>query len=416
VIVGEAKPDLRGKELTREVAYEKTPDGRETFKITVKASGHGGQGSSTPSGQHITEPVLDRAVRPGVQGGQTAPAHGRPKMLIPKRPEIGNWKLNVAKNQGSVPNPKVTFDMLFDKYSKKAITSDRPVKKRMRSPSYQERPVLSPRAAIRFRGESSQRQNSTPDWVPPLRPIYDDNGVMWVLYQQSFHPGWEGPRRSALERISRHTQDRWAPRQTGQGHLADPVRPPPTGGQITLPKRERFLLKVYKLKIREEEVQEMDIDPERTTGLDIIQIGTMNVPVEESGKIPVVPSNQVVTPTQKGSVANDHEASGSKSHPKCFLPRWCPPSLTHTQRRKLQRLRLREKREKELEKKRDKNFNSYRPMVLQGKEWRVKAATQPGAVTPPEGAVQPPGAVQPGDQAVGPGSPKAPPSFVYSIP
>jgi hypothetical protein len=31
-------------------------------------------------------------------------------------------------------------------------------------------------------------------------------------------------------------------------------------------------------------------------------------------------------------------------------------------------LRLREKREKELEKKRDENFNSYRPMVPQGKE------------------------------------------------
>jgi hypothetical protein len=69
VMVGEAKPDLRGKELTREVAYEKTPDGRETFKITVEASGHGGQGSSMPSGQHTTEPVLDKAVRPGVQGG-----------------------------------------------------------------------------------------------------------------------------------------------------------------------------------------------------------------------------------------------------------------------------------------------------------------------------------------------------------
>jgi hypothetical protein len=40
---------------------------------------------------------------------------------------IGNWKLNMYKNQGSVPNHKVTFDMLFDKYFKqKAITSDRP--------------------------------------------------------------------------------------------------------------------------------------------------------------------------------------------------------------------------------------------------------------------------------------------------
>jgi hypothetical protein len=41
---------------------------------------------------------------------------------------------------------------------------------------------------------------------------------------------------------------------------------------------------VYKPKIKEEEVQEMDIDPERTTNLDIIQIGTMIVPVEGSGK------------------------------------------------------------------------------------------------------------------------------------
>jgi hypothetical protein len=130
VMVEEAMPDLRGKELTREVAYEKIPDGRETFKITFKASGHGGQGSSMSSGQQTTDHVLDRAVRPGVQGGQTAPSHGRPKMLIPKRSEIGNWKLNVANNQGSVPKPKVTFDMLFDKYSKqKVVTSGRPVKK-----------------------------------------------------------------------------------------------------------------------------------------------------------------------------------------------------------------------------------------------------------------------------------------------
>jgi hypothetical protein len=45
-------------------------------------------------------------------------------MLIPKRSEIRNWKLDVAKNQGSVPNPKVTFDMLFNKYSKKKVIVD----------------------------------------------------------------------------------------------------------------------------------------------------------------------------------------------------------------------------------------------------------------------------------------------------
>jgi hypothetical protein len=65
----------------------------------------------------------------------------------------------------------------------------------------------------------------------------------------------------------------------------------------------------------------MDINPEMTTILDIIQIGTMNIPVEGSGKRPIVPNNQVVTLTQKGSVANDDEASGSKSRLECFLPR-----------------------------------------------------------------------------------------------
>jgi hypothetical protein len=48
---------------------------------------------------------------------------------------------------------------------------------------------------------------------------------------------------------------------------------------------------VYKPKIREEQVLEMDIDPERTTSLDIIQIKMMNVPNEGSGKRPVVLNN-----------------------------------------------------------------------------------------------------------------------------
>jgi hypothetical protein len=55
-------------------------------------------------------------------------------------------------------------------------------------------------------------------------------------------------------------------------------------------------------------------------------------------------------------------------------------------------------------------------MVPKGKEWRVKTATQTGAVKPPEGVVQPPGAVRPGDQAVRSGSPETPPGLASSIP
>jgi hypothetical protein len=130
MVIGEAKPDLRGKELILKVEYQKTPDGKKTFKVTVSASGYGGQGSSTPVDQRPSEPSLARPVRPVEVSGQTGVPPGRPRMIKPSRLEIGNWKLNVSKNQGSGPKPKVTFDMLFDKYSKqKAVTSDRPLKK-----------------------------------------------------------------------------------------------------------------------------------------------------------------------------------------------------------------------------------------------------------------------------------------------
>jgi hypothetical protein len=130
VVIGEAKPDLRGKELVGKVEYEKTPDGKETFKVTVSASGYGGQGSSTPVEQRLSELSLARPVRPVDVTGQTGAPSGRPRMIKPSRPEIGNWKLNVAKNQGSSPKPKVTFNMLFEKYSKqKVITNDWSLKK-----------------------------------------------------------------------------------------------------------------------------------------------------------------------------------------------------------------------------------------------------------------------------------------------
>jgi hypothetical protein len=152
---------------------------------------------------------------------------------------------------------------------------------------------------------------------------------------------------------------------------------------------------VYKPKKREE-VQKMEVDPERTTGQDVIQIGSMDVLIGKDGKSPIVLNNEVVTSIPEVA-ANDHEASGSSSNSKYFLPRWCPAGLTHTQRRKLQRLRFQEKREKELEKQRDEAFNQYRPMVPQGEEWRVKTSSEPAPVRPVEESVRPVTSVRPVD-------------------
>jgi len=56
-------------------------------------------------------------------------------------------------------------------------------------------------------------------------------------------------------------------------------------------------------------------------------------------------------------LANDHEARGSnlkdQDTEKYFQPRWCPLGLTHSLKRRLQRLRRQEQKEKEAEKLRD---------------------------------------------------------------
>ena len=97
----------------------------------------------------------------------------------------------------------------------------------------------------------------------------------------------------------------------------------------------------------------------------------------------------VDVPSQKPLIENDHEAGSSKSAAdKYHQPRWCPSGLTHTQKRKLQRLRNKEK-EQDKEKMRDEDFNKYKPMFPQSKVWKVKTADQPARpVGPPQSTGQ----------------------------
>ena len=100
----------------------------------------------------------------------------------------------------------------------------------------------------------------------------------------------------------------------------------------------------------------------------MVQIGEIKVPIKDAGKESMKIEKSVDVPSQKPVMANDHEASSSKSTAdKYHQPWWCPSGLTHTQKRKLQRLCNKEKREQEEERLRDEDFNRYRPMFPQGK-------------------------------------------------
>jgi hypothetical protein len=140
----------------------------------------------------------------------------------------------------------------------------------MRSPTHQGGSSSPPRAVTRLKGESSQQgQHFTRPWVPSSsnvpRSVYDDNGVMWVPYQQAFHPGWSR-QKSAFDRISRPIQDRLAPRRSGQGHQTRPVRPVAITSQTGAARKVMPppIKQIYKPK-QKEEVQKMEVDPERTT-------------------------------------------------------------------------------------------------------------------------------------------------------
>ena len=70
MVFGETRPkNVNDKILAREVVLEKTPDGKESLKIILRASRPGGQASSSQnSSRHVTQV---RPVRPASSTGRT---------------------------------------------------------------------------------------------------------------------------------------------------------------------------------------------------------------------------------------------------------------------------------------------------------------------------------------------------------
>jgi hypothetical protein len=107
---------------------EKTPDGGETLKVTITASGTGGQAQT---GRQAREPVLritdgppSRRGRfeaspdgPKTSGGRSGGTQDsqRPRTFKPRRPEIGTWKTNTFKTAGRLVKTGLTFDQLLSK-------------------------------------------------------------------------------------------------------------------------------------------------------------------------------------------------------------------------------------------------------------------------------------------------------------
>ena len=123
----------------------------------------------------------------------------------------------------------------------------------------------------------------------------------------------------------------------------------------------------------------MQVDSEKAPAIDVVQAKDAKDKIQDAQKGPVI-VKKPVNVSQKLVLANDHEASSSnlkdQDKEKYFQPRRCPPGLTHTQKRRLQRLRRQEQKEKEEEKLRDELFDKYIPMIPQGKVWQIMAVDQ----------------------------------------
>ena len=89
----------------------------------------------------------------------------------------------------------------------------------------------------------------------------------------------------------------------------------------------------------------MQVDSEKAPAAKVVQVedGKGKAHDVQEGLVFV---EKPVNISQKLVLANDHEASSSnlkgQDKEKYFQPRWCPPGLTHTQKKRLQRLRRQE--------------------------------------------------------------------------
>ena len=199
------------------------------------------------------------------------------------------------------------------------------------------------------------------------------------MLRTPFYRREEDHKRPVFNRVTRQVHDRMGPHQSSQRRQPAPVRSviaDRSDRSHQRPGKAPFPRQEYRVKGKKVEVQPT-VDPKKIKTNAVVHIGDTKVVIDNVGKKLIMFDKSVNSPVQRPIRANDHQAGSSSSASKYFQPRWCPPGSTRTQKRKLQHLRVQEKKEQEIQKLRDKQFNQCRPMVPQGKVWRVKSADQP---------------------------------------
>jgi hypothetical protein len=197
---------------------------------------------------------------------------------------------------------------------------------------------------------------------PPMMttyPIWYPYRHVWVNYPLMMPMtarGWGPPHPSVFERLEFPINDR-VDSSSGQQKI-EPIN------------EEKHVLKS---------------EIERTTTDDVIQTSTSQVKLGKKFDGLIVIDDQVDTVMEDAAPDCKEEKTDKVVVSKYLQTRWCPPGLTHTQKCKLQCLRLVEMWEKEREKRWDKLFNEIKPVNLPKQEWKWKEVPRSSTVEPAAG-------------------------------
>ena len=380
----------------------------ENKKVLIRPSqAESAKGKNVVVGENrLMPPQDDREVTKKLEAsGSGGTQSSRPKMIKPKSPEVDRWKVNEVKSRAfnKVEKPKVTFDKLLAKYQ-----NGRAGQKCFNRPNNFKRPRSSPRQ--KFNGPDYRHKgfqaavpfpcNGPPPmpmpWGPPPVDFAPCPPWGWcgpwmppppMMPFGQFHPRWAAHRRPVFNRLSHPKHDRFEQRNWSSGR-----------------DQRKTVRKVYRVKesgnLNEESnsvatKNQPDTEGHGTTATQEL-IMNNNATTVANGKGDTVSSmssesamakaDSIIHCDKSGTATTSNSAmpgSSSEAHKvegnKPILPgtqpqpRWCPKNLSHSQKRRLQRLRMNKLREDEAEKWRDEWFNEERPMIPVRKEWRAKS-------------------------------------------